>query len=180
MATVHSTHLSKTHSFSKTYTPSITLVTGIGVKGDAHSGSTIQQTRIQAKSPKAPNLRQVHLIPYELFNDLSPSGFKINAGELGENITTWGIDLHSLPKGTYLYFGEEDDVPVVQVTGLRNPGEGIERFKEGLLIKVKYKAGGKTIRRCGIMGVVAKGGSVNTGAKIRVVEPKERYALEPV
>jgi len=180
MATVHSTHLSAKHTFSKTYTPSITLVTGVGVQGDAHSGSTIQQTRIQAQSPKAPNLRQVHLIPYELFNDLSPSGFNVSAGELGENITTSGIDLHSLPKGTYLYFGEGDDVPVVQITGLRNPGEGIEKFKEGLLGQVMYNAGGKTVRRCGVMGVVAKGGQVDTGAKIRAVEPKERYALEPV
>jgi MOSC domain-containing protein YiiM len=180
MATVHSTHLSSTHTFSKTYTPSITLVAGVGVQGDAHSGATIQQRRIQAETPKAPNLRQVHLIPYELFNELSPNGFKVNAGQLGENITTWGIDLHALPKGSYLYFGDGNDVPVVQITGLRNPGPGVEKFQKGLLGQVKYKSSGKTVRRCGVMGVVAKGGKVDTGAKIRVVEPRDRYALEPV
>jgi len=80
-----------------------------------------------------------------------------------------------------LYFGEGNDVPIVQITGLRNPGEGVEMFKSGLLSQVKYKAvNGNTVRRCGVMGVVAKGGTVETGAKIRVVEPSERYALEPV
>ncbi|KAF2422978.1 MOSC domain-containing protein 2 [Tothia fuscella] len=178
---VHSTHLSPTHTFSKSYTPSITLLQGLGVHGDVHSGKTVQQRRLSSQIPTAPNLRQVHLIPYELFNELSPQGFAVAPGQLGENITTYGIDLLGLPRGSYLYFGEGGDVPVVQVTGLREPGEGVERFMGGLLGKVKYiSTGGNVVRRCGIMGVVVKGGVVATGAAIRIVQPEKRYALEVV
>jgi hypothetical protein len=69
---------------------------------------------------------------------------------------------------------------VFRITGLRNPGDGVERFKKGLLEKVKYTSGDTTVRRCGVMGVVVKGGAVGSGAVIRVVQPAVRYALEPV
>ncbi|KAF2474857.1 PK beta-barrel-protein domain-containing protein-like protein [Lindgomyces ingoldianus] len=179
---VHSTHLSNTHSFSKTYTPSITLLTGVGVQGDCHSGTKNQKSSQSTTDSSTPNLRQVHLIPYELFTELRAQNFVIQPGELGENITTTGIDLLGLAKGSYLYFGSGDDVPIVQVTGLRRPGPGIEKHKEGLLDKVLLRDGaGRTICKAGIMGVVVKGGKVNTGDMIRVVEPQGRkVGLEPV
>jgi len=177
---VHSTHLAPKHTFSKSYTPSITLIADQGVQGDCHAGTTIQKRASKAPS-KSPNLRQVHLLSYELFNSLAADGFAIQPGELGENITTYGIDLLSLAKGSYVYFGEGEDGAVVQITGLRNPGPGVERHKAGLLERVKYKGpDGKTVRRLGVMGVVVKGGVVNSGDVIRVVEPEERFALEPV
>jgi len=124
---------------------------------------------------------RLSLLSYELFHSLAADGFTIQPGELGENITTFGIDLLALAKGSYLYFGSGDEGAVVQVTGLRNPGQGVERHKAGLLGRVKYKGpDGNTIRRLGIMGVVVKGGVVNSGDVIRVVEPVERVALEPV
>ncbi|QDS68052.1 hypothetical protein FKW77_009750 [Venturia effusa] len=175
---VHSTHLAAKHTFSKTYTPSITLVAGQGVQGDCHAGKTIQKST--AKSASKPNNRQVHLLNYELFTSLASDGFHVQPGALGENITTYGIDLLSLATGSYLYFGSGDEGPVVQVTGLRNPGPGVEKFQSGLLGRVKYKIEGKTVRRLGVMGVVLRGGVVSTGDAIRVVEPAERYALEPV
>jgi len=177
---VHSTHLATKHTFSKTYTPTITLVAGQGVKGDCHAGETNQQTSSKTSS-KSPNLRQVHLLSYELFNSLAADGFTIGPGELGENITTYGIDLLSLAKGSYLYFGSAEDCAVVQITGLRNPGPGVEKHKKGLLERVKYKAAdGRTVRRLGVMGIVVRGGVINSGDVIRVVEPEERFALEPV
>lgn len=175
---VHSTHLAAKHTFSKTYTPSIILVTGKGVQGDCHAGKTVQKSTAQSTSK--PNLRQVHLLNYELFTSLANDGFQIQPGALGENITTYGIDLLNLATGSYIYFGSGDEGPVVQVTGLRNPGPGVEKFKSGLLDRVKYKTEGKTVRRLGIMGVVIRGGVVNSGDVIRVVEPAERYALQPV
>lgn len=180
---VQSTHLSSSHTFSKTYHAKIKLIAGIGVEGDCHSGVTVQHTSQYAKEPHAINLRQIHLIQYELFQELASQGYAIEAGQLGENITTWGIDLLSLPRGTYLYFGDGDDVPVVQVTGLRDPGPGIaERYGQALLDKLLIKGKGKkTVRKAGIMGVVAKGGTVKYGDKIRVVMPSgSRQALEPV
>jgi len=179
--TVHSTHLSSRHSFSKTYTPSINLVTNYGVEGDSHAGENVQQQDLNRKDPDRPNNRQVHLIGYELFSELAPQGYSVQPGELGENITTYGVDLYSLPQNTHLYFGEGEDMAIVRVTGLRNPGPGIEKHKEGLLSKVKYEGeDGSTVRRCGIMGVVAQGGKVASGASIRVVYPDERNALGPV
>lgn len=117
---------------------------------------------------------------YELFTSLAGDGFQIQPGALGENITTYDIDLLSLATGSYLYFGSGDEGPVIQVTGLRNPGPGVEKFKSGLLDRVKYKAGGKTVRRFGVIGTAVRGGVVNSGDVIRVVEPVERCALEPV
>lgn len=175
---VHSTHVASKHTFSKTYTPSITLIAGHGVQGDCHAGKTVQKST--AKSTSKPNLRQVHLLNYELFTSLATDGFQVQPGALGENITTYGVDLLSLATGSYLYFGSGDEGPVVQVTGLRNPGPGVEKFKQGLLDRVKYKAGGKTVMRLGVMGIVVRGGVINSGDAIRIVEPAERYALGPV
>jgi MOSC domain-containing protein YiiM len=176
---VHSTHLATRHTFSKTYIPSgITLVAGQGVEGDCHAGKTIQHST--AKSSSEPNLRQVHMLDYELFTSLASDGFKIQPGELGENITTYGVELLSLSAGSYLYFGSGNEGPVVQITGLRNPGPGVDGFKKGLLERVKYKHEGKTVRRLGVMGIVVRGGVINSGDAIRVVEPEEKLALEPV
>jgi MOSC domain-containing protein YiiM len=50
-------------------------------------------------------VRQVHLIQCELFDELHPAEFTIAPGQIGENITTRGIDLLGLPKGTKLQVG---------------------------------------------------------------------------
>lgn len=180
---VQSTHLSPSHTFGKAYHPQLKLITGIGVEGDCHSGATVKHTSHYAKDPSAFNLRQVHLMPYELLQELASQGYAIRPGELGENITTFGIDLLSLPRGTYLYFGDGSDVPVVQVTGLRDPGPGIaQRYGQALVDKLRTQGKGKkTVCKAGIMGVVAKGGMVKYGDKIRLVMPSgTRQALEPV
>jgi MOSC domain-containing protein YiiM len=183
---VHSTHLSAKHSFSKDYSPSIQLIAGVGVHGDCHSGSTIQATAARKKNPDAPNYRQIHLLHGELFAELAHAGFAIAPGELGENVTTWGLDLLNLPRGAYLYFGDgggdENAVPVVQVTGLRNPGKGIEKHKKGLLGNLLIREKGcKTVRKAGVMGIVVRGGIVKGGDVIKVGMPEgEHVALEPV
>jgi MOSC domain-containing protein YiiM len=183
---VHSTHISATHSFSKTYSPTIQLIPGLGVHGDIHSGPTPQHTSQGKKKSAAPNLRQVHLIHGELFSELAGHGFKIQPGELGENVTTWGVDLLALPAGAYLYFGDgegvETNIPVVQVTGLRDPGPGIERHAKGLLGKLLVREKGvKTVRKAGIMGIVVQGGTVKAGQVIRVLLPEgEQHSLKPV
>lgn len=99
MATVISVSKSDEHTFSKQVLHSITLIAGDGVEGDAHCGKTVQhRSRVKA-DPTQPNLRQVHLIHSELFEELKEQGFDVAAADLGENITTRGIDLLSLPKG---------------------------------------------------------------------------------
>jgi MOSC domain-containing protein YiiM len=98
------------------------------VQGDAHAGVTVQHRSRVAKDPTQPNLRQVHLMPEELFREVSKAGFAVAPGDLGENITTAGIDLLGLPVGTLLHLGSE---AAVEVTGLRNPCLQIDDFQHG-------------------------------------------------
>jgi MOSC domain-containing protein YiiM len=167
------------HRFSKSPARAIDLVAGIGIVGDAHAGRTVQhRSRIKA-SPHAPNLRQVHLIHAELFAAMSAHGFSLHPGDLGENVTTSGIELLALPKGTLLHCGGE---AVIEVTGLRNPCAQIEAFAPGLLGRLARKRTDGTIERlAGIMGIVRHGGRIVAGDAIAVHLPSgPRKALQPV
>ena len=165
--------VSASHTFSKTPQSGIRLLEGLGVEGDAHAGATVKHRSRVARDPSQPNLRQVHLIHSELLAELNAAGFNVNPGDLGENITTAGIDLLSLPKGTRLRLG--DDV-IVEVTGLRNPCAQIDRFQDGLLKAVLDKADdGSVIRKSGIMGIVVAGGMVEPGDPVRVELPVEPH-----
>lgn len=166
-------HADSAHRFSKIPTDSIELVEGLGVKGDAHFGATVQHlSRIKA-DPTQPNLRQVHLIQRELFDWLETRGFSVAPGDLGENITTTGMDLLSLPRGTQLHIGAET---VVELTGLRNPCVQINDFQPGLLKELVSKDdGGNLVRRGGVMSVVLTGGTIRAGEEIAVVLPPEPH-----
>jgi MOSC domain-containing protein YiiM len=157
------------HSFSKPVaTEGIMLFAGLGVAGDAHCGETVKHRSRVAVDPTQPNLRQVHLIHAELLDELAGKGFTVEAGELGENILTRGIDLLGLGTGTRLLIGEAE----IEVTGLRNPCAQIERFQAGLLAAVLDRAAdGALIRKCGVMGVVLRGGRVRAGDAIMAVTP---------
>ena len=164
---------SSEHNFSKIVQPEIELVRGLGVDGDAHSGKTVQHRSRVAVNPNQPNLRQVHLIHEELFIELKEYGFDIRPGEIGENITTRGIDLLSLPVGTILRLGEKARV---EITGLRNPCAQLDAFRNGLKSAVlEKKSDGSVIRKSGIMGIVLEGGKVKPGDPIQVVYPPEPY-----
>lgn len=161
-------HVSPSHSFSKTPQDSIALVEGLGVAGDAHFGATVQHRSRVAVDPSQPNVRQVHLIPGELFDDLAAAGFAVEPGELGENITTSGIDLLALPVGTRLQIGDA----VVTVTGLRNPCQQINEFRSGLLKQVvRVDDDGQVIRLAGVMGIVSRSGPVAPGDAVDVELP---------
>lgn len=149
------------------------MLAGLGVVGDAHFGTTVQhRSRVRA-DPTQPNLRQVHLMHQELFGWLAHRGLSVDPGVLGENITTTGIDLLGLPRGTMLHLGAS---AVVEVTGLRNPCAQIETFMPGLLKElVGYDDGGTLVRRAGIMGVVHHGGTVRGGDTIDIVLPSKPH-----
>ena len=114
------------HNFSKITKSEITLIEGIGVQGDAHSGTKVKHRSRVAKDPTQPNLRQVHLIHSELFDEVAAQGLSVVPGEMGENITTRGLDLLAMPQGTRLHLGAE---AVIEITGLRNPCSQIEKFQ---------------------------------------------------
>ncbi|MFD6281562.1 MOSC domain-containing protein [Streptomyces sp. NPDC060209] len=144
------------YSFTKPNRDGVTLLAGLGVEGDIHAGVTVKHRSRVAQDPTQPNLRQVHLIHQELFTELRDAGFEVGPGDLGENVTTSGIDLLSLPVGTLLHLGDE---AVVEVTGLRNPCLQIDNFQDGLLKQVVGRADdGPRGRKAGIMGVVRTGG----------------------
>lgn len=179
MGTVTAVSLRKGHHFSKTNCLSIRLLKGLGVDGDAHMGETVKHRSRVAKDPTQPNLRQVHLIHEELFDELAPKSFVVRPGEMGENITTRGIDLLGLPTGTRLHLG---DSAVVEVTGLRNPCIQIDRFQKGLMAATLDKdADGNLIRKAGVMSIVLTGGDVRPGDAVRIELPDgPHYPLQPV
>ncbi|MEV0317882.1 MOSC domain-containing protein [Streptomyces sp. NPDC050658] len=160
-----------TYSFTKPNRESITLLAGLGVEGDVHSGVTVKHRSRVAHDPTQPNLRQVHLIHGELFEELATEGYEVTPGALGENVTTTGIDLLALPTGTLLRLG---DTAVVEITGLRNPCAQIEAFQEGLLKQVvgRDETTGEVVRKTGVMSVVRQGGEVRPGDVIEVELPE--------
>jgi MOSC domain-containing protein YiiM len=161
------------HNFSKTTQNSIRLLAGLGVEADAHQGTTVKHRSRVARDPSQPNLRQVHLIPAELHEELGRAGFAVAAGEMGENVTTRGIDLLALPRGTKLYLGAE---AIVGLTGLRNPCVQIDRFQAGLLgACVSRDEAGRIVRKAGVMSIVLTGGEVRPGDTIRVELPSEPH-----
>jgi MOSC domain-containing protein YiiM len=158
-----------TYSFTKPNRDSITLVAGIGVEGDVHAGETVKHRFRMAKDPSQPNLRQVHLIHEELFAEVREAGFEVAAGELGENVTTSGVDLLGLPVGTRLRLGAE---AVVEVTGLRNPCAQIDNFQKGLMKQVVGRGEDGAVRfKSGVMSVVVEGGVVRPGDSVKVELP---------
>ncbi len=165
--------LSAQHTFSKANQEKIFLQAGLGVDGDAHLGETVKHRSRVAADPSQPNLRQVHLIHAELHDELQAAGFAISPGQMGENITTRGIDLLNLPTGTRLHLG---DAAIVEVTGLRNPCTQLDQLQPGLMAAVLGRdADGKLIRKAGVMGIVIKSGEIRPSDSIHIELPPEPH-----
>jgi MOSC domain-containing protein YiiM len=172
-------HRSRTHSFSKPTALSIRLIAGIGVEGDAHAGETVKHRSRVARDPTQPNLRQVHLIHAELHDELRAAGFRVGPGDMGENITTRGLDLLALPTGALLHIG---GTAIVKITGLRNPCVQLDRFQQGLMqATLDRDAAGNLVRKAGVMGVVLRDGDVLANDRIQVQMPEGAAGpLQPV
>ncbi|MGW5958722.1 MOSC domain-containing protein [Methylorubrum thiocyanatum] len=163
------------HRFSKQLAREIRVIAGLGVEDDAHQGTTVKHRSRVAIDPAQPNLRQVHLIPSELFVELHRKGFAIQPADLGENITTEAIELLSLPRGTLLRIGAD---AVLEITGLRNPCVQIDRFRPGLLKAVVGKGpNGEVILRAGVMTIVREGGAIRPGDAIAAKLPPMPHLL---
>lgn len=171
--------VSPTHTLTKPNAERIQILPGLGVEGDAHMGETVKHRSRVRRDPTQPNLRQVHLIHEELFDELREAGFNVGAGHMGENVTTRGIDLLGLPRGTRLKLGEQ---VVVEVTGLRNPCKQLDEIQPGLMkATLDRDADGNIIRKAGVFCVVVTGGEVAHGDQIRAELPPEPHEpLEPV
>ncbi len=178
-ASVLSVSLSPTHSFSKSQVRQIVVEAGLGIVGDAHAGVTVRHRYMVRKNPRAANLCQVHLLQSELFAELAAKGMALVPGDLGENITTSGLDLLNLPLGTRLHLGLK---AVVQVTGLRQPCSQMNDFRPGLMKACLGKLpDGKPLRKAGIMAVALVSGTVRAGDAIAIeLPPQPHIALGPV
>ncbi len=168
--------ISAEHTFSKPNQKSIILIEGLGVEGDAHAGKKVKHRYLAKLDPKRPNLRQVHLIHVELLDKLYEKGFSVAPGQLGENITTKGVDLLGLPTGAKLKIGKK---AVVEITGLRNPCKQIDRFQKGLQRALLSKDEERNlVREAGVMGIVVVGGEIFPGDPIVVdLPPKPHQPL---
>jgi MOSC domain-containing protein YiiM len=178
-AVVVAVHRSAAYTFTKPSVGEIELVAGRGVADDVHAGTTVKHRSRMARDPTQPNLRQVHLIHAELHDELATLGFTVGAGAMGENVTTRGVDLLALGRGTRLRLGPD---AMVEVTGLRNPCAQLDRLAPGLMAAVLDRdERGALVRKAGIMGVVARGGVVAPGDRVAVVAPDGPFvALAPV
>ena len=177
--TVTAVSRSATHTFSKSNLGRIRLLAGLGVEGDAHLGKQVKHRSRVARNPNQPNLRQVHLIHAELHEALQTAGFNVSAGQMGENITTQGIELLNLPTGTRLHIG---DSALVELTGLRNPCNQLNGLQPGLMAAVLGRDEHRNIiRKAGVMGIVLTDGDVAPGDRIRIeLPPMPHRALERV
>ena len=161
--------MSPRHAFSKPPALMVRLVAGLGVEGDAHAGATVKHRSRVARDATQPNLRQAHVIHAELFDELMAQGFKLGPGDVGENITTRGLDVLALPAGARLRLGES---AVIEITGLRNPCAQLDGLQPGLMRAMLGRdAAGEPLRKCGVMGVVTKSGVVRAGDPIAIELP---------
>jgi MOSC domain-containing protein YiiM len=142
-------------------------------------GVTVKHRSRLAKFADAPNLRQVHLIHAELFDELRAKGFTLSAGLMGENVTTRGVDLLGLPTGARLHLGVD---AIVEVTGLRNPCRQLDKLQPGLMQATLGDAeDGSLVRKAGIMAIVVAGGEIGEGDAIAVeLPPPPHCPLAPV
>ena len=170
---------SREHAVPKSKEESIRLLTGLGVEGDAHMGETIQHSSRVARDRSQPNLRQVHLMQTELYDELRAAGFTVSAGQMSENVTTRGVDLLRLPTGTRLHLG---GAAVVELTGLRDPCAQLDGIQQGLMSATLGRdAKGSLIRKAGVMAIVVAEGEVRSGDRIHVELPTRFWQpLEPV
>jgi MOSC domain-containing protein YiiM len=177
--TVTAVSVSPAHTMSKPVVDTIRLLDGLGVEGDAHAGETVKHRSRVARNPDQPNLRQVHLIHAELHDELRAGGFEIAPGEMGENVTTRGIDLLGLPTGTRLRLGND---AVVELTGLRNPCAQLDGLRKGLMAATLDRdAARDLVRKAGVMAVVITGGEIRPGDPIAIEFPDGPHTpLAPV
>ena len=132
------------------------------------------------RDPTETNQRQVHLIHAELHDELAGAGFAgLRPGQMGENVTTRGVDLLGLPTGARLRLGDE---AVVEVRGLRNPCKQLDEIQPGLMkATLDRGADGEVVRKAGVMGIVVAAGDVHPGDAITIELPAAAHrALRPV
>jgi MOSC domain-containing protein YiiM len=141
---VKTVSVSRTKGVKKTNAPQVFLKVDHGVEGDAHAG---------------PWHRQVSLLAMESISKIRAKGLDVNPGDFAENITTEGIELHTLPVGTLLQLGDAIQVEVTQI--------GKECHNRCAIF---HAVGDCVMPREGIFVRVLKGGVVRPGDSVTVLD----------
>lgn len=121
-----------------------TVIKQFGLASDAHAGHWH---------------RQVSFLAAESINTARTRGLDVCEGDFGENFTTQGINLLSLPLGTQLKLGSEVLVEISQIGKVCHTR-----------CAIYYLAGDCIFPHEGIFGVVLQGGEVHIGDDIQVVK----------
>ena len=115
-----------------------------GIEGDAHAGSWH---------------RQVSLLAWESIETMRARGLDVREGSFAENITTQGLELHTLPVGTRMRIGSA----LVEVTQIgKTCHDGCAIFRT---------VGDCVMPREGIFVRVLEGGEVAVGDEIEELKP---------
>ncbi len=122
---------------------SATFIEGFGIEGDRHAVKSGART-----------VRQVLLMDEDTLE-----GFGLGIGQVREDVTVRGIDLHEVPAGQRMALG--DDV-VVEITQFCAPCERMEEVRPGLREEL--------FEQRGMLATVISGGAVNVGDQVQVVE----------
>lgn len=121
-----------------------TVIKQFGLASDAHAGHW---------------QRQVSFLAAESINTARARGLDVCEGDFGENFTTQGINLLSLPLGTQLKLGSEVLVEISQIGKVCHTR-----------CAIYYLAGDCIFPHEGIFGVVLQGGEVHIGDDIQMVK----------
>jgi MOSC domain-containing protein YiiM len=178
-ATVVSVSRSAVHGFSKDPVAQIQILANHGVEGDAHAGPLVQHLYRVRKDPTALNLCQVHLLQAELFDELRAHGFDLAPGQIGENITTLGLNLLTLPVGTLVSIGPQ---AILEITGLRDPCNQLNKLQPGLMKACFTRSPqGEVLRKTGVMAIARTSGPIRPGDQITLqLPPKPWTKMTPV
>ncbi len=127
----------------KTRVPSIKLIPGMGIEGDAHAGNWH---------------RQVSLLALEKIEAFRAKGANVDYGAFGENIIIEGFDLRALPVGTRFRIGDA----LLELTQI-----GKECHSH---CPIYHQVGDCIMPREGVFSIVLEGGLVQAGDAVELID----------
>lgn len=119
------------------------LIENFGLENDAHGGQWH---------------RQVSFLAQESIDTMREKGLDVVAGNFAENITTQGIDLTSLKVGSHLTIGETELI-ISQLGKICHDR-----------CAIYHQAGDCVMPREGIFGIVVKGGTIEVGDNVTLLD----------